>query len=695
MVYLKPNQKKYRTLVLKMRYTKIFIIIIFCLFGITAESQTIDSLKSLLKTNIHDTTRCNVLNALIEQEEDDKIWGVYNEEVKRIAESNLRSLNKGSSLYNFYNKCLAGAYNNTGYIAKFHGDIPKALENYHKSLKMFEKLNDKENVANIHNNLGFIYKDQGDFDKALKIFLLNLDLYGKMKNKYAYAFTLNNIGIVYSYKGNLDTALYYYQKCLEAEKEIKNKKLKAYVLNNIGEVYKQQSNSKILPENKTSEQLKESALDHFKKSLILQEEVADRRGIALSMNYIALILLELDKEQEAKAFAERALKVSKESGYTDNIKRSSEVLGGIYAKSGNWKGAYEMQVLFKKMSDSINNESNRRLSIQKEFQYEYDKKVTADSVRTEQERKVFNAQLKQERTRRIALYCGIVLIGLFGAFMFNRFKVTKRQNQLIQKQKTELQRQKEIVEGHQKETLDSIHYAKRIQSALIANSDFVKHHVRENFIYFNPKDIVSGDFYWATLHNDKFYLAVCDSTGHGVPGAFMSLLNIGFLSEAIKEKNIEKPDKIFNYVRERLVSTISDGGQKDGMDGILLCIDKKNNYIEYAAANNEPILIRKKEIIELSKDKMPVGHGEKNNPFSCYSLTMEPGDILYLYTDGFADQFGGPRGKKYKYKQLNELLLSFNETLFEEQKNILESEFKKWKGELEQVDDICIIGLRV
>jgi serine phosphatase RsbU (regulator of sigma subunit) len=259
----------------------------------------------------------------------------------------------------------------------------------------------------------------------------------------------------------------------------------------------------------------------------------------------------------------------------------------------------------------------------------------------------------------------------------------------------ELQKQKEIVEGHQKETLDSIHYARRIQTALISNSDFIAQHLKDSFIYFNPKDIVSGDFYWATEYNDKFYLAVCDSTGHGVPGAFMSLLNIGFLSEAIKEKNMQSPAQIFNYVRDRLIETISDGGQKDGMDGILICIDRKKNTVEYAAANNEPVLVRNGEIIILTKDKMPVGHGENMKPFTCYPLSWLPGDILYLYTDGFADQFGGPKGKKYKYKQLDQLLLKNHQLSFPAQKQMLENEFHNWKGDLEQVDDVCIIGLRI
>ena len=175
----------------------------------------------------------------------------------------------------------------------------------------------------------------------------------------------------------------------------------------------------------------------------------------------------------------------------------------------------------------------------------------------------------------------------------------------------------------------------------------------------------------------------------------MSLLNIGFLSEAIKEKDIEQPHEIFNYVRSRLINTISKEGQQDGMDGILLCLDKATNQYTYAAANNEPILISNNEVKELPKDKMPVGKGEKTQSFTLQTINANEGDTLFLYTDGYADQFGGPKGKKFKYKQLNELLLSLNNKSMENQKDELNSVIENWRGKLEQVDDVLIIGIKI
>ncbi|MBN8701603.1 MAG: SpoIIE family protein phosphatase [Bacteroidetes bacterium] len=239
----------------------------------------------------------------------------------------------------------------------------------------------------------------------------------------------------------------------------------------------------------------------------------------------------------------------------------------------------------------------------------------------------------------------------------------------------------------------SINYAKRIQYALLAHDKFLNNYIPLHFVLFNPKDIVSGDFYWATYKNNTFYLAVCDSTGHGVPGAFMSLLNISFLNEAINERNLTKPSEIFDHARKQLIKSISAEGQKDGFDGILIAFDFTTKSITYAAANNAPIIIRNKEILELPKDKMPVGEGIEDKPFSLFTIDYLKNDKLYLYTDGFADQFGGPKAKKYKYKPLNTLLQVVSNFPMQEQKHKLQKEFIDWKGNTEQTDDVLVVGI--
>jgi serine phosphatase RsbU (regulator of sigma subunit) len=254
--------------------------------------------------------------------------------------------------------------------------------------------------------------------------------------------------------------------------------------------------------------------------------------------------------------------------------------------------------------------------------------------------------------------------------------------------------QKNIIEEKQKEIVDSILYAKRIQTTILAHESYLKKHIPEYFVFFKPKDIVSGDFYWATKNGNRFYVAVCDSTGHGVPGAFMSLLNISFLNEAINEKNIVQPNEVLNYVRKRLIKNISKDGYQDGMDGALVCIDKDNNTVSYAAAHNAPISIHNGQLSDYDADKMPIGIGVREESFVNRTLELKAGETLYLYTDGYADQFGGAKGKKFKYKNLNELIRSISHQPLDEQRQILEKTFEDWKGELEQIDDVCVFGIK-
>lgn len=226
------------------------------------------------------------------------------------------------------------------------------------------------------------------------------------------------------------------------------------------------------------------------------------------------------------------------------------------------------------------------------------------------------------------------------------------------------------------------------------------------FILYKPKDIVSGDFYHALAHqpsghkNELFFVCTADCTGHGVPGALMSMVGISQLNESIIEKNLVHPNDILDNMRKGIIASLNPEGSeeesKDGMDCVLCAYDFENKTMEFAAANNPLWLVRNKELIEYKADKMPVGkYHSETKPFTLQKVELKKGDIVYTFTDGFADQFGGEKGKKYKYKQLQELLLSKCQLPMEEQKGILENEFESWKGKLEQVDDVLIIGIRI
>ncbi|MDX2174278.1 MAG: SpoIIE family protein phosphatase [Bacteroidota bacterium] len=226
------------------------------------------------------------------------------------------------------------------------------------------------------------------------------------------------------------------------------------------------------------------------------------------------------------------------------------------------------------------------------------------------------------------------------------------------------------------------------------------------FILYRPKDIVSGDFYYAQAHKaigsnkEIFYLCTADCTGHGVPGALMSMVGISRLNESILEKNIVKPNEILDNVRRGIIDSLNPEGSeeesKDGMDCVLCAYDFENNKLEFAAANNPLWLVRNKEVIEYKPDKMPVGkYNDEAKPFTLQTIDLQKGDTIYTFTDGYADQFGGPKGKKFKYKQLQDMILASCDLPLEEQKRQLNDAFEKWKGDLEQVDDVCVIGIRI
>jgi serine phosphatase RsbU (regulator of sigma subunit) len=248
-----------------------------------------------------------------------------------------------------------------------------------------------------------------------------------------------------------------------------------------------------------------------------------------------------------------------------------------------------------------------------------------------------------------------------------------------------------------KELLDSINYAKHIQEALLGSKDLIQQNLQDYFVLFKPKSNVSGDFYWATVKNDYFYFALCDSTGHGVPGAFMSLLNISFLNEAVIERGISEPNEIFNHVRSRLLSMMSNYGINDGMDGVIikLSVKKDDLRITYAGANNSPIIYRDGSFEKLPYDRMNVGKGRRNESFTNYEINLEKGATLYLCTDGYYDQFGGENSKKYMKKRLFQTLNEISLLHMKEQKTELNARFEDWKGELEQIDDVSIVGFKL
>jgi len=278
--------------------------------------------------------------------------------------------------------------------------------------------------------------------------------------------------------------------------------------------------------------------------------------------------------------------------------------------------------------------------------------------------------------------------------------------QKVKERTIELQHQKEIVEEKQKEIIDSINYAKRLQDAILPPKKLIDDHLKENFVLFKPKDIVAGDFYWAERIGDYFFIAAADCTGHGVPGAMVSVVCSNALNRSVKEFGMLETGKILDKTTDLVLETFekSDEDVKDGMDISLLAVafsasaenesGRKIESITWSGANNPLWYIENGEMKELKADKQPIGKSDHRKPFTTHSLPLSL-SALFLFTDGYADQFGGVKGKKFKYKPFMELLQNHSSLSMEEQKNKLDEAIENWKGDIEQNDDICIIGVRI
>jgi len=294
-------------------------------------------------------------------------------------------------------------------------------------------------------------------------------------------------------------------------------------------------------------------------------------------------------------------------------------------------------------------------------------------------------------------------VAVFSVFLIRtRYRLTLNEIRI----RLELEKSKQIIEEKHKEVLhqkkeitDSINYAKNIQSAFIPTEDQFNSNFRDSFVLFKPKDIVSGDFYWIRQKDNLLFYATADCTGHGVPGGFMTMLGLSFLDDIIESKLTKIPAEALNLIRDKIVHTLKQTGNigenKDGMDITLCCIDKTKNELTFASANNSVYIIRNGELTIYKGDRQPCGFHHESKPFSAHTITINPNDCIYTFTDGYADQFGGPKEKKFRYKQFEDTLLSHVNDSFSEQKMKLSSTFETWKGDLEQVDDILVIGIKI
>jgi len=568
------------------------------------------------------------------------------------------------------NHYMAIALNTQGVSYYSRSSFEEALLFYNKSIKLKQKTGNKKGIAASYNNIGAICEKQGDFEQALTYYNKSLIIDFEINYKSGVADSYNNIGNIHYLQKRYKQALNYYSKSLKLQKEIGDKKGIANSLNNIGSINYNQGDYR-------------NALNYYSKSLKLQKEIGNKRGVAILLGNIGGIYNKHGDYTQALKLGKKAFSLAHEIGAKEIIQTSSELLYKIYDITGYPAKALEMYELSNQMRDSLNNKDVRKVIAQFEQKQTHEKE--ADRIKS--------LQYEASKLRQLKTYsaAGVSLLSLMlGLFILRRFLYTRNQQRTIAAQK-------EVVEEQTKELTDSIYYAENIQKAILP-SDEDMNKIPEHFVLLKPKDIVSGDFYWMAEKEGRVYFAACDCTGHGVPGAFMSMLNSALLTEAVNEKNCTRPCDIFYEVRKGIIESMKQtgevGSQKDGMDAAL-CSWNKNGTLEYALANTPLFLIRNGELTETKGDKLPVGilTGEQI-PFTHHELKVEKGDTVYIFSDGFPDQFGGPKQKKFMIKRFKQLLLDIHQQPLEAQRDKLDTTIEDWMDEEEQVDDILVVGMR-
>lgn len=586
------------------------------------------------------------------------------------------------------------ALNTIGASYQVKGNYIKAIDFYQQCLKIREELKDLKGVAASLANIGSIYININEFDKALEYQLRSLKLAEEMDNKESMASSLNNIGIIYQNLAEYPKALEYNQRSLKLYEALGDKQGVAASYANIGNTYA------TLGDN-------EKALECQLKSNAIAKEIGDKFGESTSLTAIGKSYMKQKKYSLALECLNRSNQIAKETKDIISEKEVTEVLYETHKEMGNFTKALSFYERFITLKDSILKEDNQKQIANKELQYQYEKKAAADSVVNAEERKVThalilakNAQIEQDNTQKWALYGGVFLLLVFGGLMYNRFRITIKQKNIIEIQKLKTEKQKEIIEEKQKEILASISYAKRLQEAILPPHSLVKQHLPNSFFFYKPKDIVAGDFYWLETdqkNNDVLLFAAADCTGHGVPGAMVSVVCSNALNRTVNEFGITNPGDILDKVSELVVETFekSESEVNDGMDISLCNFNKKTYELKWSGANNPLWVIRENLFMEYKPNKQPIGKVDAPLPFATQTIQLQKNDIIYIFTDGYADQFGGEKGKKFKLSSLQELFLSIANLPMNEQLKSIDDTLKNWQGEIDQVDDILIIGIKV
>jgi serine phosphatase RsbU (regulator of sigma subunit)/Tfp pilus assembly protein PilF len=690
------------------------LFLLFALIPAFLVSQSrLDTLETQLKESKDDRNRCDILNNIA--------LYVVNKDPEKAREYFLqaRSLAEKAN----YQDGLAFSLFNEANVLYYEDDYESGLKKLDEAEKIFQKTQNTKGLGNVLNCRGEILSARGDYSdalnylfEALKHFEANKDLTGITKVNL-------NVGVIHYFQKNYEEALKYFIQALETADNLLSGDASMY----IGKVYVEQnkySEAKkylelglaIGTKNQDNYIIsdcyyllgkvdlfygdKVQAKTKFEKALSMQRELENYQGITTTCNQLGILHLSNNEITEAKKNFKEAFTVASEKGIKEELKQASLGLSNTF----NYLKSYDSAYHYLRLHNSVNDELLGEEAGKKLAELEASLAAQKREAQIEAERKL------QSFTKKVLISSSVGLILVFiviSLIMYNRYKLKKKANEKLEAFNKEIVMQRDIIEQKNHEIMDSIRYAKRIQEAILPANETIASVLSDFFVLYKPKDIVSGDFYWAQKINDggkqKLLIAAVDCTGHGVPGAFVSIVGNSGLGRAVKEFHLARPAEILdklNLLVEDTFKQKSTSDIKDGMDINLCLIDlhEKGATLEFAAANNPLWILRNNGgyvIEEIKADKQPIGAFIDRKPFTNHLIQLNKGDCVYIFSDGYADQFGGEKQKKFKYKQLEQFLLANAHLPMERQKTILDDAFEKWKGNLEQVDDVCVIGVKI
>jgi serine phosphatase RsbU (regulator of sigma subunit) len=585
---------------------------------------------------------------------------------------------------------IGGAYYN-------QGNNPKSLEYTLKALKMAEELHNNTAIANMLDNIANIYSAQGDKNDAIRYYLRAYNIAKESTDKALVAKLLGNIGYVYEQKKDTLVALSYYLKSVALNKQLNYKLGVSTWLCNIARIYSQIGEQEQNPASKRA--YKEKALQYYEDAIKNGEEVESKNDIIYSCAYLGSFYTQQNELALADKYLQRALKLSLEIGELSVRKDIYLFLSQLNKKQNLLRPEYENYKKYIALRDSIVNKESATKNLRTVLNFEFEKKQSAEQAK--QDKKDALAMVERKRQKTILLFVmGFALLILTAsAFGYRSYVQKQKINNELSVQNQRIETAHKIIKEKNHEITDSINYALKIQQAMLPDTREIQQVLPQSFVLFQPKDIVSGDFYFFSHHREKIFIAAADCTGHGVPGGFMSMIGSEKLNNAIQQE--EEPGKILSLLNKGIKASLHQSEKeqtnRDGMDVALCAIDLKNSRVDYAGANRPLWVIRKgsTKLEEIKGTKVSIGGlTEDNKAFETHQLTLLEGDTLYMCSDGLADQFGS-NDKKLTTKRLKNLLVEINAQSLEEQSKYLDAFIPAWRGDTEQTDDILLVGIRI